>query len=58
MLPMKPEPRFAVIDGHEVHLYASVADINADKELPWPSDWPSRVTAEFLASRGVNVRTM
>lgn len=56
-----PKPRLAIIDGvgesAEVHLYASAADVEHDRELGWPVGWPRRVTWEFLEAQGCKVRT-
>lgn len=48
----------AVIDGcgdhAEVTLYLEADD--DFQELPWPEDWPSWVSTEFLEAKGFEVR--
>ena len=55
------KPAFALIDGAgdtaEVHLYATIDDVQNDRECKWPFGWPKRVTWEFLEAHGCTVRT-
>jgi len=49
----------AVIDGQDEHaeVYLGLEAEDDWQDLPWPDDWPSWVSADFLRSKGFDVRT-